>query len=202
MWLVLFVPALTIRFWQAWIFWCGFAIITFFITVYFTNKNPEFLKRRTKTKESKVSEKPPSILKLYYMGFILPGVDFHFNISREPVWLVIVSNIVAFMAYIFIFYVFKENSYASTVIQVEKKQQVISSGPYSMVRHPMYLGMVIISLFIPLALGSYISILPMFFIIPITTFRIKNEEKVLLRELGGYKDYCSKVRYRLIPLVW
>ena len=103
---------------------------------------------------------------------------------------------------LFIFVVFKENSYASTVIQVENEQHVITTGPYSIVRHPMYLGMVIMSLFMPLALGSYFAIIPMFFIIPIILFRIKNEEEVLLGELRGYKDYCLKTHYRLIPLIW
>ena len=202
MWITLFLPAGTIKFWEAWIFWLGFSIITFFITVYFIKKNPEFLSRRTKVKEEKINKKAPSFFKAYYIGFILPGIDFRFHWSNEPLWIVILSNIIVFAAYIFIFYVFKENSYASTVIQVENEQNVISSGPYSIVRHPMYLGMIIMSLFMPLALGSYFSIIPMFLIIPITIFRIKNEEEILLRELNGYKDYCLKTHYRLIPLIW
>ena len=114
----------------------------------------------------------------------------------------IISNLVAFAGYIFIIFVFKENSYASNVIQVENEQHVITTGPYSIVRHPMYLGMVVMSLFMPLALGSYWAIIPMLLIIPITIFRIKAEEEVLLRGLKGYKDYCLKTRYRLIPLIW
>lgn len=85
---------------------------------------------------------------------------------------------------------------------LENEQHVISSGPYSIVRHPMYLGMVIMTLFMPLALGSYFSIIPMILIIPITIIRIKNEEETLLRELKGYKEYCLKTHYRLIPLIW
>lgn len=202
MWVILFLPAGTIKFWEAWIFWLGFTVITFFITVYFIKKNPEFLSRRTKVKEEKTNKKSPSFFKAYYIGFILPGIDFRFHWSNEPLWIVILSNIIVFAAYIFIFYVFKENSYASTVIQVENEQNVISSGPYSIVRHPMYLGMITMSLFMPLALGSYFSVIPMFLIIPITIFRIKNEEEILLRELNGYKDYCLKTHYRLIPLIW
>lgn len=201
MWIILFIPAGTTKFWEAWIFWLGFTIITFFIAVYFTKKNPEFLSRRAKVKE-RTNNKTPIYFKVYYIGFILPGIDFRFHWSNEPVWLVIISNIIVFAAYIFIFYVFRENSYASTVIQVENEQQVISSGPYSIVRHPMYLGMIIMSLFMPLALGSYFALIPMLLIIPITIFRIKSEEKVLLRELKGYRDYCLKIHYRLIPLIW
>ncbi|WP_416100994.1 methyltransferase family protein [Clostridium carboxidivorans] len=104
--------------------------------------------------------------------------------------------------YIFIIFVFNENSYASTIIQVENKQQVISTGPYSIVRHPMYLGMLIMFLFTPLALGSYWAVIPFLLSVPMNVFRIKSEEEVLLRELPGYKDYCLKTHYRLIPLIW
>ena len=184
MWVILFIPAGTIKFWQAWILWLGFSLITFFITVYFAKKNPELLSRRTKVKGKEISKKAPAFFKLYYLGFILPGIDFRLNWSNEPSWLVIILNILVFGSYIFIFFVFKENAYASTVIQVEKEQHVITTGPYSIIRHPMYLGMVIMSLFMPLALGSYFSLIPMLFIIPITLFRIKNEEEILLR--GSY----------------
>lgn len=201
LWIILFLPTGTTKFWEAWIFWLGFTIITFFIAVYFTKKNPEFLSRRAKVKE-RTNNKTPIYLKVYYIGFILLGIDFRFHWSNEPLWLVIISNIIVFAAYIFIFYVFRENSYASTVIQVENEQQVISSGPYSIVRHPMYLGMIIMSLLMPLALGSYFSLIPMLLIMPITIFRIKSEEKVLSHELNGYKDYCLKTHYRLIPLIW
>lgn len=202
MWVILFIPAGTIKFWEAWILWSGFSTITCFIAVYFAKKNPEFLSRRAKVKGKETSKKAPAFFKLFYLGFILPGMDFRFAWSNEPLWLVIVSNILFFGAYIFILLVFKENAYASTVIQVENEQQVITTGPYSIIRHPMYLGMVIMSLFLPLALGSYFSLIPMLFIIPITVFRIKNEEEILLRDLKGYKDYCSKTPYRLIPLIW
>lgn len=202
MWVILFIPAWTMKFWQAWILWSGFSIITFSITAYFINKNPEFLARRTKGKEENIKKKSPLFLKLYYIGFILPGIDFRFNWSNEPLWIVILSNVIVFASYIFIFYVFKQNSYASTTIQVEDNQNVISSGPYSIIRHPMYLGMILMSLFIPLALGSYYSLIPMLLIIPITVMRVKNEEEILLRELKGYRAYCSKTKYRVIPFIW
>ncbi len=168
----------------------------------FCQKNPEFLARRAKVQEKGTSKKTPAYFKLYYLGFILPGLDFRFHWSGEPVWLVIVSNAIVFGAYIFIFFVFRENAYASTVIHVENEQHVITTGPYSVIRHPMYLGMVVMSIFIPLALGSYYSLIPMLLILPITVLRIKNEEEILLRDLNGYGDYCLKTPYRLIPLVW
>ncbi|QXE21244.1 hypothetical protein B5S50_11140 [Clostridium sp. 001] len=93
-----------------------------------------------------------------------------------------------------------QNSYASTIIHVEKEQHVITTGPYSIVRHPMYLGMILMLLFTPLALGSYWAVLPFLLSVPMNILRIKNEEEVLLRDLPGYKDYCLKTPYRLIPL--
>lgn len=95
-----------------------------------------------------------------------------------------------------------ENSYASTIIQVEKDQQVITTGLYAVIRHPMYLGLVVMILFTPLALGSYWAVIPSLLCIPMNVFRIIGEEEVLLRELPGYKDYCLKTPYRLVPLIW
>lgn len=201
-WVMLFLSAGSIKFWPGWIFWGSFSVITYSITIYFMKKDPEFLERRTKVKGEKVKKKSPAYYKAFYLGFILPGIDFRFNWSNESVWLVIISNIIVCISYIFIFYVFMENSFASTVIQVEEEQRVISTGPYKIVRHPMYLGMVMMSLFIPLALGSYISIIPMLLIIPIVVTRIQNEEEVLINKLNGYKEYCKKTPYKLIPFIW
>ena len=100
LWIILFLPAGTIIFWEAWIFWLGFSFITFFIAVYFTKKDPELLSRRTKVREKETTNKAPAFLKAYYLGFILPGIDFRFHWSNEPIWLIIISNIIAFAAYI------------------------------------------------------------------------------------------------------
>lgn len=201
-WLILFIPAGSLNYRAGWIFWAGFTLITFFIGVYFSKKDPALLVRRTKHQEKGTTKKPPVWFKLYYLGFILPGLDFRFHWSNIELWIVVISNIVAFAGYVFIFFVFRENSYASTAIQIENEQKIITSGPYSIVRHPMYLGMMIMSLFMPVALGSFWAIIFMLFIIPITVFRIKVEEEVLLMGLKGYKEYCVKTRYRLIPFIW
>jgi protein-S-isoprenylcysteine O-methyltransferase Ste14 len=202
LWVILFIPAGSLKYQDAWIFWTGFSIITFFITAYFAKNGPRLLARRMKHKEKSTTKKAPGLFKLYYLGFILPGLDFRFHWSNVHIWVVIISNIIAFTGYIFIVFVFKENSYASTIIQIENEQPVITNGPYSIVRHPMYLGMVIMSLSMPFALGSYWSIIPMLFIIPITVFRIKVEEEILMKSLKGYEEYCLKTRYKLIPLIW
>ncbi len=200
--LVLFLPAGSLRYWPAWIFWFGISALTFFIAAYFLKKSPELLARRMKLKDQENTRKPPAFLNLFLLGYLIPGLDFRFHWSAVPVWLVIASNALVFLGYIFIIIVFKENSYASTVIQVEQEQQVITTGPYAIVRHPMYLGMLIMSLFTPLALGSYWAIIPFLLTVPWTVIRIKIEEETLLRDLPGYKDYCLKTPYRLIPSIW
>ncbi|RMD00743.1 isoprenylcysteine carboxylmethyltransferase family protein [Clostridium autoethanogenum] len=149
---------------------------------------------------TKLSRKKAYFVPIIIM--IVMGIDFRFHWSSVPVWIVIISNIIVLLGYIFIIFVFNQNSYASTIIQVEKEQQVITTGPYSIVRHPMYLGMLLMLLFTPLALGSYWAVLPFLLSVPMNIFRIKNEEEVLLRDLPGYKEYCIKTPYRLIPLIW
>ena len=199
---IIFLPAGSFRFWQAWIWWIGCSVLTIFITAYFLKKNPELLSRRMKFKEKENTPNPPAILKLYYLTFLIPGFDFRFHWSDVPVWMVITSNIIVFLGYILIIFIFKENSYASTIIQVEQKQQVIKTGPYSVVRHPMYLGLLLMLLFSPLALGSYWAVIPSLLSIPLVVFRIKSEEAVLRQDLPGYKDYCVKTPYRLFPFIW
>jgi len=199
---IIFLPAGSFRFWQAWIWWLGFSALTLFITAYFFKKSPELLSRRMKFKEKETTRKPPAFLNLYFLCFLIPGFDFRFHWSTVPVWIVIAANAIVFLGYIFIIIVFKENSYASTIIQVEQEQQVIKTGPYAIVRHPMYLGVLFMLLFSPLALGSYWAIIPSLLCIPSLVLRIKSEEEVLLQDLPGYKDYCLKTRYRLIPSIW
>lgn len=199
---IIFLPAGSFRFWQAWIWWLGLFVLMIFTAAFFLKKSPELLSRRMKFKEKEITYKPPAILNLYFLGFIIPGFDFRFHWSFVPIWMTVAANAIVFLGYLFILLVFNENSYASTVIQVEQDQQVITTGPYTYVRHPMYLGMLLMSLFSPLALGSYWAIIPSLLIIPSLVLRIKNEEEVLRKKLAGYNDYCLKTRYRLIPLIW
>jgi protein-S-isoprenylcysteine O-methyltransferase Ste14 len=138
----------------------------------------------------------------YLVGFLLPGLDRRFDWSEIPTAIVLAADVLVMTSYIFVVYVFKHNRYASRVIEVQKNQTVISTGPYSIVRHPMYSGMFIMFFSTPIALGSYWAVIP-FALMPLTFFfRILNEEKVLSEQLPGYKEYCEKVRYRLIPYVW
>jgi len=201
--LVLFLPAGSFMFWQAWILWAIFSVLTLFITAYFLKKDPGLLSRRMQVKEK---EPQPFILRilslLSLLAYVVPGLDFRFHWSAVPVWLVITADVMVFLAYVLIFIVFRENSYASTVIQVEKEQQVISTGPYALVRHPMYAGLLTMLLLTPLALGSYWALIFSSLSLPTILFRIRTEEAMLVQDLPGYADYLHKTRYRLIPFIW
>lgn len=201
--LVLFLPAGSLKFWQAWIWWSIILVLMLFTTIYFSKKDPGLLSRRMKVKEKEPQPVIVQVLSfLTMLTFIFPGFDYRFHWSAMPVWLVIAADIMVILGYILIIVVFRENSYASTVIQVEKEQQVISTGPYAMVRHPMYTGLLIMMLFTPIALGSYWALIFALLFIPTTVYRIKKEEATLSRELSGYTEYLLKTRYCLIPLVW
>jgi protein-S-isoprenylcysteine O-methyltransferase Ste14 len=200
--LVLFLVAGSLGFWQAWIYLAQFSVLTLFMVIYLTKRSPDLLKRRTDLKEQTTGRKTPAFLNLFLLIYIVPGLDFRFGLSAVPPWLVIVANIIVFLGYVLIIVVFRENSYASAVIKLENEQNVISTGPYAVVRHPMYSGMLLMTLFTPLALGSYWAFVPCAFFIPWLYLRIKNEEEVLLRGLKGYDDYRKKTRHRLLPYIW
>lgn len=200
--LILFVPAGSLRYWQAWIYWIIFSSLTFFITVYFFERSPELLARRAEVKDQETVKKIPAFLNLFLLAYLIPGFDYRFHWSTVPAWAVIAANIMVFLGYVLIILVFKENSYASANITVENEQTLIATGPYAVIRHPMYTGLMVMVLFAPLALGSFWAVIPGLLFIPWTIIRIKNEEELLLKNLPGYRDYCTKIPYRLIPSVW
>lgn len=201
---MLFLPAGTLDYWQAWVFLAILFVPVAFVGLYFLKNDPEFLERRMKTKEKEATQK--SIIRIGYVifliGFLVPGLDHRFGWSNVPAEVSIIADLFMFLGYVICFLAFKENSYAARVVEVVKGQKVITTGPYSIVRHPMYVGVIIMYVAIPFALGSYFALLFFLPIIPMIIYRILNEEEVLLRELEGYKEYCQKTRYRLIPGVW
>ncbi len=202
--LMLFLPAGSFGYWHAWLFMCVLFIPAIFVTLYFLKRDPAFLERRLRFKEKEAREK--TIIKLsqilFFITFLIPGFDYRYGWSNVPFWLVIASNSIVFLGYLFIFYVFKVNSYASRIVEVEKDQKVITTGPYAIIRHPMYTGVLLMYFFMPVALGSYIALIPMAPILIIIILRIFDEERLLKKELKGYKEYTKKVRYRLIPGIW
>ena len=202
--LFLLLPAGTFYFWQLYVYLAVLMGPLIFVVRYFLKNDPEFLVHRMTMKEKEREQKKIISLSAiaYLIGFLLPGLDRRFGWSDIPTAIVLAADLLVMASYIFIVYVFKQNRYASRVIEVQKDQKVISTGPYSIVRHPMYSGMFIMFFSTPIALGSYWAVIP-FALMPVTIFfRILNEEKVLSEQLPGYKEYCEKVRYRLIPYIW
>jgi protein-S-isoprenylcysteine O-methyltransferase Ste14 len=202
--IALFVPAGTLDFWQAWLYMAILFIPMASVLIYFLARDPEFLRRRFEYKEK--NERQKKIVSLtsliYAIAFLLPGLDHRFGWSQVPTEAVILADALILLGYLIIILVFRENRYAARTVRVEQGQKVITTGPYSLIRHPMYLGVLIMYLSTPIALGSYWAFIPMLGIIPGIVLRIKNEEEVLLRELDGYREYCKKTRYRLIPFLW
>lgn len=200
--LILFLTAGSLRYWQAWIYWTAFSSLTIFLTEYFFIRSPDLLARRWQHKDQETVQKSPGIFNLFPFFYFVAGFDFRFHWSMVPVWMVVAANLMASLGYVLIIIVFRENSYTSGNITVEEEQQVIMTGPYAVIRHPMYTGMALMELFAPLALGSYWALIPALLFIPWVITRIGNEEELLLRELPGYGDYCVKTPYRLIPRIW
>jgi len=202
--LLILVPAGTFNYWQVYVYIGTLVIPMIFVLFYFLRNDPLFLKRRTKAKEKEKAQKIIQIgfSLIFLSGFVIPGLDKRFGWSDIPINVVLIADIIILLGYLLIFFVFRQNSYASRVVEVDKNQEVISTGLYSFVRHPMYLGVLIMYIPIPVALGSYWGLIPMATIPLAIVFRILNEEKVLSKDLPGYKEYCQKTRYRLIPLIW
>ena len=202
--LIVFLPAGTIRYWPAWIYLAVLAVPMAGVMGYLLKNDPELLERRFHHREKETTQKAVVLVTtaLFAAGFIVPAFDYRFGWSAVPAWAVATADALVMAGYGFVFLVFRENSYASRVVEIARGQRVISTGPYAVVRHPMYLGITVMYLATPVALGSWWGILPMLSLPVSLVVRLLNEETVMLRELSGYARYCSRIRYRLIPGVW
>ena len=201
---LLFVPAGTFRFWEAWVYFAIFISATIFLTVYAFNNSPDLLERRLRRREKLREQKRIQMVNtvLSVIGFIVPGIDHRFGLSHVPGNIVLLADIMIVIGYLLIFRVFQENAYASSVIEVEENQQVVTTGLYSIIRHPMYLGAIIMLSFVPLALGSYWALLPFLLMNVLIVARLLNEEEYLQLELPGYREYMQEIPYRLVPYLW
>jgi len=200
----LFWPAGTLNYWQAWTWLAALFIPMGVSLAYLIRRDPALLERRTRTNETRPEQRLIiAASTLYFLViFLLPGFDKRYGWSQVPVWLVLLADLGVVAGYGLYILVLQTNSYASRVIEVEQGQQVISTGPYALVRHPMYLGMILLMSATPLALGSFWAFLPSLGLIPLLAIRAKDEEKLLMKELTGYREYMQKTRYRLFPGIW
>lgn len=206
---LLLVPAGSLRFWPGWLLLSLTAAFWIFFLVHFLKHDPQLLERRLQDKEAEPEQGlfRKLFVAIMFSAFILAGFDFRFGWSPRwlgpvPLAVVAVAQVVVVAGYWIVFWVMKTNSFAGSAIQVEAEQTVIHSGPYAFVRHPMYSGMAVTMLAVPLALGSYAA-LPVFALtVPILIYRLIHEERTLRRELPGYAEYCERTRFRLVPGVW
>lgn len=201
---VLFVPAGTFRFWNAWLFIAVLFIPMFILGIVLLIKKPELLAKRLNTKEKETEQKSVVILSsiMFIAGFVIAALDFRFGWVHIPVWLVGAATLIFLIAYGLYAEVMRENAYLSRTIEVQENQKVIDTGLYGIVRHPMYSVTLLLFLAIPIILGSAISFIIFLFYPVLIVKRIRNEERILEAGLDGYMDYKKCVKYRLIPFVW
>jgi len=199
-----FLSAGTIGFLNGWLFILGLMVPMIFTLVFLYREDPAFLEKRMRTKEKEGTQRKFIMLSLplFLIALVIPGLDYRFGWSHVPLWLSLAALAVMIGAYLMFVLVMNQNRYASRVVEIQEGQRVIDTGLYSVVRHPMYLAMVVLYLSSSLVLGSWYSLIPMAIFLSTLVIRITNEEKVLLAGLPGYADYVNRVKYRLIPLVW
>ena len=202
--LLLFLPAGDLRYMQAWLF-LGVLFIPMLIAGgILAVKKPQLLKKRLNAKEKESQQKAVILFSalMFLAAFLSAGFSYRFQFFMLPTWCSFIAAAVFLAAYAIYAGVLRENEYLSRTVEVQEGQQVVDTGLYGVVRHPMYLSTVLLFLSMPLVLGSLLSFAVTLFYIPLIVLRIRNEEKVLEEGLEGYAAYKKKVRYRLIPFIW
>ncbi|MDF3042231.1 MAG: hypothetical protein K0Q71_4937 [Thermomicrobiales bacterium] len=202
--LLLFVPARSIHYWQAWVYLTLFVLSAGAITRYLMKRDPALLARRMRG--GPFAEKEPSqrlimlVVSLAYVAmFLVSALDHRFRWSQVPLVATVAGDVLLVAGFFIEFLVFRENTFASATIEVGKGQTVISTGPYALVRHPMYSGGLLMLHGTPAALGSWWGYVPFIAMVPALIWRLLDEERLLAEELPGYVEYCAAVRWRLIP---
>ena len=202
--LLLFLPAGTFNYPNAWLFVGILFIPMIFLGVVLFTKAPELLKKRLDTKEKESTQKGVVAFSalIFLIGFILAGLDFRFGLSKVPLAVVTIASLLFLISYGLYAEVMRENAYLSRTVKVQENQKVIDTGLYGIVRHPMYTATILMFLSIPLVLGSWYAFVVFLFYPVIIAVRIKNEEQVLSKELPGYEEYKQKVKYKILPFIW
>lgn len=202
--LLLFLPANTFKYWNAWLFICLLFVPMFIAGIVLMIINPDLLRKRLNAKEKEVKQKFVVLFSglMFVLGFVIAGLNFKYEWLILPNIIVIISSVLFIIAYILYAEVLRENTYLSRTIEVQENQKVVDSGLFGIVRHPMYAVTILLFLTMPLILGSIYSFI-IFLVYPfIIAKRIKNEEEVLENNLEGYKEYKEKVKYKIIPFIW
>jgi protein-S-isoprenylcysteine O-methyltransferase Ste14 len=205
--LSLFVPAGTVRYGHAWVYLSIFTGASVLTTVYLMRKDRALLERRMSG--GPMAEKRPAqkfIMLCTSIGFmallVVPGFDHRFGWSAVPLGVVLAGDVLVAIGFYLISLVYRENTFTSATIEVTENQKVISTGPYAIVRHPMYASGSLYLFGTPLALGSYRGLVPIAVMMPFLIWRLFDEERFLARNLPGYTEYQRRVRHRLVPFVW
>ena len=204
---VIFVPSWSLNYWQGWACLAAFFGPACAITVWVAKNDPALLERRLKAgpkAEKEIGQKIVQTIAsiVFLVDFVFPAFDRRYGWSPAPAWASVVGDLMMVLGFVIVFRVFKENSFTSGIIEVAENQKVISTGPYALVRHPMYTGGLIMLFGIPLALGSWLGMLINLPMTAAVVWRLLDEERFLLRNLPGYAEYRGTVKYRLLPLVW
>lgn len=202
--ILLFVPAGTIHYPNGWLMIVILFVPMFVAGIVMMFKNPDLLKKRLNAKEEEKEQKTVVALSgiMFVAAFIVAGLNYRFKWMILPKWAVIIGVVVFLLAYIMYAEVLRENTFLSRTIEVQDNQKVIDTGLYGIVRHPMYSATLFLFISMGIVLGSLFSFVILLSYIPIISKRMRNEEKVLEEGLEGYKEYKSKVKYKVIPFVW
>ena len=202
--LLLFLPAGSFRYWNGWLLLGILFVPMFAAGIVLMIRNPALLEKRLSAKEKEAEQKAVIALSglMFLAAFVVAGLNYRFRWLEMPLWAVWTGTAVFLAAYLMYAEVLRENVWLSRTIEVQEDQRVVATGLYGIVRHPMYSATLVLFLSIGIVLGSLFSFAILLLYIPIIVLRIRNEEKVLEKELAGYQAYKSHVRYRLIPFVW
>jgi protein-S-isoprenylcysteine O-methyltransferase Ste14 len=204
---MLFIPAETLDYWQAWLFMAVFFAASLAITLYLMKKDRKLLERRMSGGPTAEKEPAQKVIMFFaslgFVGLVLvPAFDRRHGWSHMPAAMAVAGEGLILIGWLIIFFVFKENTFTSATVELAPDHKVISTGPYALVRHPMYAGGLVMLVGIPIALGSWWGLLVIAAVMPALIWRLYEEEKFLVRNLPGYAKYQKTVRYRLIPQVW
>lgn len=202
--LLIFLPAGSLEYLNGWLL-VGLLFVPMLIAGFIMFfKSPAFLAKRLDVKEKQGTQKGVVAFSglMFIAGFLVAGLDFRFGWSQMPPAVVIIASVLFLAAYALYAEVMRKNAYLSRTIQVEEGQKVVDTGLYGVVRHPMYMATILLFFMIPLVLGSWYALIVFAFYPAIIIVRLKDEEKLLTRELPGYEQYKQKVRYRIIPFIW